>query len=102
MGKTPFYGFHLEQNRKANLVVNVSAELSGADFGALGYVIGKFVGGGVLYFKLQNTPNNNDLKTLGAALASSGSVALYHVDDVTPEYNLAGEEDVEEIGRAHV
>lgn len=97
VGKTPLYGFHLEQNRKANLVVNVSAELNGADFGALGYVIGKFVGGGVPYFKLQNTPNNNDLKTLGAALASSGSVALYHVDDVTPEYNLAGEEDVEDI-----
>ena len=97
VGKTPLYGFHLDENRKANLVVNVSTELKGADFGALGYIIGKVVGGGVPYFKLQNAPNNNNLKTLGAALASSGSVALYHMENITPEYQLAGEEDVEDI-----
>ena len=97
VGKTPLYGFHLDENRKANLVVNVTTDLKGADFGALGYIIGKVVGGGVPYFKMQNTPNNNDLKTLGAALASSGSVALYHVDNVTPEFDVAGEEDVEDI-----
>ena len=97
VGKTPLYGFHLDENRKANLVVNVTTELKGADFGALGYIIGKVVGGGVPYFKLQNVPNNNNLKTLGAALASSGSVALYHMENVTPEYELAGEADVEDI-----
>ena len=97
VGKTPLYGFHLEENRKANLVVNVATDLKGADFGALGYIIGKVVGGGVPLFKLQNVPNNNDLKTLGAALASSGSVALYHVKDVTPEADVAGEEEVEDI-----
>ena len=79
------------------MVVNVTTELKGADFGALGYIIGKVVGGGVPLFKLQNVPNNNDLKTLGAALASSGSVALYHVKDVTPEADVAGEEEVEDI-----
>ena len=97
VGKTPLYGFHLEENRKANLVVNVNAKLKGADFGALGYIIGKVVGGGIPYFKMKNTPNNNDLKTLGAALASSGSVALYHVEDVTPEHDLNSEEDIEDI-----
>lgn len=97
VGKTPLYGFHLDENRKANLVVNVSAELKGADYGALGYIIGKVVGGGVPYFKLQNTPNNNNLKTLGAALASSGSVALYHVEDVTPEYGANNVEEIEDI-----
>ena len=71
VGKTPLYGFHLDENRKANLVVNVTTDLRGADFGALGYIIGKVVGGGVPYFKLQNAPNNNNLKTLGAALAIS-------------------------------
>ena len=65
VGKTPMYGFHFEENRKANLVVNVECELSGADFGALGYIIGQKVGGGIPYFILQNTPDNNDLKTLG-------------------------------------
>ena len=97
VGKTPLYGFHLEENRKANLIVDVTTELSGADFGALGYIIGKVVGSGVPYFKLNNVPNNNDLKTLGAALASSGSVALYHVEDVTPEADIANKQDVEDI-----
>ena len=97
VGKTPLYGFHLEQNRKANLVVNVTTELKGADFGAVGYIIGKVVGSGVPYFKLKNTPDNNDLKTLGAALASSGSVALYHMENVTPEYKQADAEEVEDI-----
>lgn len=97
VGKTPLYGFHLEQNRKSNLIVNVDCEISGADFGALGYIIGKFVGGGVPYFNLKNSPDNNDLKTLGAALASSGSVALYHVENITPEYQNAGKNDVEDV-----
>ena len=97
VGKTPLYGFHFEQNRKANLVVNVTTELKGADFGALGYIIGNVVGSGVPYFKLKNTPDNNDLKTLGAALASSGSVALYHMENVTPEYKQADAEEVEDI-----
>ena len=97
VGKTPLYGFHLDHNRNANLVVNVDCELSGADFGALGYIIGKVVGSGVPYFKLQNTPDNNDLKTLGAALASSGSVALYHMENVTPENKNVDVDEVEDI-----
>ncbi|WP_407378481.1 aconitase X [Methanobrevibacter sp.] len=96
VGKTPLYGFHLDENRKANLIVNVSDELSGADWGALGYIVGKVVGGGVPYFTVKNTPSNNDLKTLGAALASSGSVALYHMENVTPEWDTAGKDDVED------
>ena len=97
VGKTPLYGFHLDHNRNANLVVNVDCELSGADFGALGYIIGKVVGSGVPYFKIQNTPDNNDLKTLGAALASSGSVALYHMENVTPENKNVDVDEVEDI-----
>ena len=97
VGKTPLYGFHLEQNRRANLIVNVQTQLRGADYGALGYIIGKVVGGGVPYFRMENVPDNNNLKTLGAALASSGSVALYHVEDVTPEYDINPVEEIEDI-----
>lgn len=88
-GRTPLYGYHLESGRKASTVVEVKTELKGADFGALGYLVGKEVGGGVPYFQMINKPGPNDLKSLGAALASSGSVALYHVQDITPEYHLA-------------
>ena len=37
------------------------------------------------------------MKTLGAALASSGSVALYHVENVTPEADLINSEEIEDI-----
>ncbi|WP_409200306.1 aconitase X [Methanobrevibacter sp. DSM 116169] len=86
VGKTPMYGFHLDENRVPTTAFNVETDLKTIDYGALGYIVGKQVGSGIPYFKLQNTPNNNDLKSLSAALASSGAVALYHVEDVTPEY----------------
>jgi predicted aconitase len=88
-GRTPLYGYHLESGRKATLVVEVKTSLDGVDYGALGYLVGCEVGGGVPFFQLENKPNPNDLKSLGAALASSGAVALYHIQDVTPEYHLA-------------
>ncbi|NYB52004.1 MAG: aconitase X catalytic domain-containing protein [Methanobacteriaceae archaeon] len=89
-GRTPNHGYHLDEGRIPNLLVDVEAELKGSDYGALGYMVGKEVGSGVPYFKLNNNlhnkPNVNELKSLGAALASSGSVALYHVENTTPEY----------------
>ncbi len=89
-GKTAEYGYHLDKNRLANIIIEVEANLIGTDYGALGYIVGKIVGDGVPYFKLLNcTPSINDLKYLGAALASSGAVALYHVEHSTPEYKDA-------------
>lgn len=88
-GKTGNYGYHLDGARKANLVVEVDTYLNGSDYGALGYLIGKKVGNGVPYFKFQKAPSTDELKWLGAALASSGAVALYHVEGVTPEYKDA-------------
>ena len=89
-GRTPKYGYHLDEGRVPILLVEVEARLDGSDYGALGYQVGKVVGSGVPYFKLnhesQGKPSVNELKALGAALASSGSVALYHVENTTPEY----------------
>ena len=93
-GKTPKYSYHLEENRRATHVIELEDEISRIEFGALGYLIGKEVGDGVPYFILKNKntnhkPTNNDLKSLGAALASSGAVALYHIEEITPEFNNA-------------
>ena len=82
----------MDENRTANLIVDVECELERADFGALGYAVGQVVKDGVPYFKMQNKSyqvENGNLKALGAALASSGAVALYHVEDITPEYKSA-------------
>ena len=89
-GRTPNYGYHLDEGRVPHLLVEVETSLTGADYGALGYIVGKTVGNGVPYFKLldkqQKNPSVNHLKALGAALASSGAVALFHMENTTPEF----------------
>lgn len=98
-GKTPEYGYHLDEERKANLIIDVETEIKGADYGAVGYLVGKAVGDGVPYFRLKNCSTRDNLKSLGAALASSGAVALYHIEDQTPEYKDALEvlDEIERI-----
>jgi len=85
-GVTPNYGLHLDEKRKPNFLVKVSAEIKdAADFGALGYHVGKIVKDGVPYFKGIEHADVDQLKALGAAMAASGAVALYHVEAMTPE-----------------
>jgi len=84
IGKTPFYGYHLDQNRIPTHKIDVEADLKGSDFGALGFLVGGMVKDGIPIFKLPGRPTPDELKSLGAAMAASGSVALYYVEEVTP------------------
>jgi predicted aconitase len=86
-GRTANYGLHLEEKRRAHHLIEVKCTVeSVADFGALGYMVGKRIGDGVPYLRLSSiTPDTERLKALGAAMAASGAVALYHVEGVTPE-----------------
>jgi predicted aconitase len=88
-GRTPRYGFHLDERRQATLVVEVGwtpRELS--DWGALGGVVGRLAGD---YWQvpallgIDRIPSSDEMKHFGAALASFGSVALFHIVGVTPE-----------------
>ncbi len=85
IGKTANYGFHLDENRKPDFLIKVEAELHDSDYGALGYIVGEMVGDKVPLFKLKSAPTKDELKSLGAAMAASGAVALYHVACATPE-----------------
>ncbi|MBU2564833.1 MAG: aconitase X catalytic domain-containing protein [Candidatus Thermoplasmatota archaeon] len=97
-GLTPNYGLHLDENRKPNLVVNVNAELqNNADFGALGYHVGKIVKNKIPYFKGIKNANTDQLKALGAAMAASGAVALYHVENLTPEAHFMDIKGLESV-----
>jgi hypothetical protein len=87
VGKTPCYGLHLAENRKPQVVIEVETATRGwtvADYGALGYHTGKLVGNRIPFFT-GIRPDRDGLKALGAAMAATGAVALYHVGDVTPE-----------------
>ena len=101
IGRTPCYGFHLGQNRIPQVVVDVQTatrDWTVADYGALGYHAGKLVGNRIPYFT-GIRPERDQLKALGAAMAATGAVALYHVEDVTPEAqkNRFGIGDLEKI-----
>lgn len=96
-GRTPRCGLHLHENRLATHRILVKCRLkSSADFGKLGYLVGKKVGHGIPYFQgLELPPNEADritcLKSLGAAMAAAGAVALFHIEHVTPEAISYGE-----------
>jgi predicted aconitase len=85
-GVTPNYGLHLDENRKPDVLVKVDAKLeTNSDFGALGYFVGKQVKNRKPYFTGIKEANTDQLKALGAAMAASGAVALYHAAGLTPE-----------------
>jgi len=85
IGKTPNYGVHVPENRVANVLVDVKAELkSEMEFGALGFYVGKLLRGEVPYFKGVEGGENH-LKQLGAALASSGMTSIFRLGNSAPK-----------------
>jgi phosphomecalonate degydratase large subunit len=85
-GRTPLYGYHLEENRVPTLTVDVKASLkSPEDFSAMGYFVGRTVEDGIPYFRGIKSAGLEELKTLSAALASSGGVSMFHIQGITPE-----------------
>jgi predicted aconitase len=89
-GRTPEYGFHLDEHRRGSFIVDIAgatlADL--ADWGALGKIVGE---GHQSYYALpiftgfRRTPLADELKQLGAALASYGSMGMFHFVGLTPE-----------------
>ena len=101
-GRTANYGLHLWKNRQPNIKINVDAELIyNSDFGSLGYLVGKTVKNKIPYFTGIKNADTDHLKSLGAAMAASGAVALYHIEGLTPESDLVNKNDLEtiEIGK---
>ena len=86
-GRVPEYGYHLDCNRKADIHIVVEKKPHcDRDFAVLGYYVGRLAGKNVPVFTgIDVKPSIENFKTLGAALASSGAVALYHVVGYTPE-----------------
>ena len=90
-GKAPEYGLHLTTNRRATIFINteqISADLKDQDvfWPVFGAWVGKTFGDEVTVIDgLQNAASEDRLKALGAAAASFGAVALFHVLGVTPE-----------------
>ena len=98
-GRTARYGYHCDRERLGTVEVVVKCPVEGlSDWGALGFLVGAQVRNRVPYFR--GLPLDGDssqpgpwlwekLKALGAAMAASGAVALYHLDGVTVEARAA-------------
>ena len=86
-GYTAEYGLHLRENRYATVEVKVECELKDrGDYGALGYHAAElFPDANPLFTGIPHTVPTWGLKQLAAALPTAGSVALFHVEGVTPE-----------------
>ena len=93
-GRTPRYGFHLDQCRRASLRISTGYQPKTLnDWGALGGLIGRLAGNywQVPYIEgLDAAPGSDELKHFGAAMASFGSIALFHIAGVTPEASDCG------------
>lgn len=88
IGKTPLYGYHLDENRRGDFLIDVEAEMKDCyDWGILGHCVGEIAGSRnpVLRFKSAVAPSQEDFLYFGAEAATSGAVAMYHVVGATPE-----------------
>ncbi len=89
-GRAPAYGLHLIENRAARAIVEIASVPDDWDLERLAvavcHTIGRRCGGLVpAIVGLPAGMSDDDLKALGAAAASSGAVALFHVVGRTPE-----------------
>ena len=90
-GRVPAAGLHLTENRAGQVVtrlVDTPLRLQQDDsfYPVLGHRVGQIAQDRVPVIDgLQARPTEDQLKALGAAAASSGSVALFHIVGVTPE-----------------
>ena len=90
-GRAPYAGLHRDEERLARLVLRlegVSARLLDSDalYPVLGSVLGREAGSEVAAIVgLPAGVSEDRLKALGAAAASTGSVAMFHAVGTTPE-----------------
>ncbi|MFZ3038354.1 MAG: aconitase X [Polynucleobacter sp.] len=88
-GRTPEYGFHLPSVRAGTIHVKLQANMTDlADWGALGKIVGhphQDYFAVPVFDEFNRMPTSDELKHLGASLASYGSMAMFHMVGVTPE-----------------
>ncbi|TFG94942.1 DUF521 domain-containing protein [Candidatus Thorarchaeota archaeon] len=101
-GKTAEYGFHLEENRMAQVKYDIQAALNDTDdFGLLGQVIGTRTGKTIPYITGIEKATTEELKSFCASIATYGGIAIFHMEGITPnrttipdETEIVTEEDL--------
>jgi predicted aconitase len=89
-GRVPASGLHLDEPRLATIHLTLDplpTNLTRRDdfYPVLGYLLGSLLDEVGVVSGLDAEPSEDQLKALLAAAASSGSVALVHIEGITPE-----------------
>jgi predicted aconitase len=91
-GLTPAYGYHLDEYRQPDLLVDVQMNVSSSvELGALGKIIGdRMQASGRRLPYLRGIPalSMESLKSFCASLATYGGAAMFHMQGVTPEAGI--------------
>lgn len=91
-GRVPYFGLHIPENRKATGLIILGDDITldmyknESIYNIIAYTYGKKVGDRV--WALEQIPTQmtvDQLKQFSATVASSGSIALYHLIGITPE-----------------
>jgi len=89
VGRVPYFGLHIPENRKGEILIELTSELSDhfSDmyFPVLGYLIGQVSEDKIPVINGISSASFDQLKAFGAAAAATGSIALYHMVGITPE-----------------
>jgi hypothetical protein len=104
-GRTPRYGYHLDVYRRAGLRVRAEVQPQSLnEWGAFGAVIGKLAGNYWMVPVIEGIeapPGSDALKHFGAAMASFGSIALFHLVGLTPEASRLEDVGGDRLPQAH-
>ena len=86
-GLPPRCGMHVDQNRHGKMLIQVDADITGADrYSLLGALAGRLAGDRIPVLDgVGKTPSIDEYVAFGAAFAIHGSVAMFHMSGITPE-----------------
>jgi hypothetical protein len=90
-GRVPAIGLHLTENRAGQLLIRLDQiphrlQQDDSFYPVLGILVGRLAGHRIPVISgLTAKPAEDQLKAFGAATASSGAVALFHIVGITPE-----------------
>ena len=111
VGRVPLFDLHLKANRRGQHLIRLKKQELDFDddslYPVIGYAMGKISPDGIPVIEgIPEQITTDQLKALGAAAASSGNTALFHIIGVTPEavtkqqaFDGREPERVVEIGR---
>jgi hypothetical protein len=92
----PEYGLHTDEGRLGTILVEIEGvpeaiRRRDTFFALLGHIVGRWVGAALPVIDGIEAATEDQLKALGAAAASSGAVAMFHMVGITPEAPTRGE-----------